>query len=85
MIGYVLLLFSTADRGRRRSLVLALRLLRLSRRMSARQKLINSHFSLGHHFRVLVSLNCFWLSYSGLSFGLFNMYMDFTILRHTFG
>ena len=57
----MLLLFSMADRGRRRSLVLALRLLRLSRRMSAEQKLINSHFSL-----VLVGLGCFWLSCSGL-------------------
>ena len=82
LIGYVLLLFGTAGWGRRRSLVLALRLLRLNRRTSAEEELVNSHFSPGHHLYVLVGLSCFWLGCLSLSFRLFNRYVDFTILRN---
>ena len=59
LIGYTLFLFGMANRGKRRGPVLALSMLRLSRRTSAGQKSINSHFSPSHHLRVLVGLGCF--------------------------
>ena len=84
LISYTLFLFGTTSWGRKGSSVLALRLLRGSRRLSAEKKSVNSHFSPGHHLRVLVGLDCFWLGCLGLSFALFNKYVDFTALRHTF-
>ena len=48
-----LLLFGIASRRRRRSLILAMGLLRLDRGTSTEQEPIDGHGSLSHHFFVL--------------------------------
>ena len=83
LIVHMLLLFSMAGR-RGRSMILALRLLRLGRRTGAKQESINRHFSLCYHFGILMGLNCLWLSWLGCSFRLFNEYVNLTALRHAF-
>ena len=60
-----LLLFGTAGRWGRRSVVLALRLLRLGHKTSAGQESVNCHFSLVYHHCVLTDLGCFWLDWLG--------------------
>ena len=81
IIDTLLFLSKTDSRGRR-STTFALRLLRLSHRMSAGQEPINCHFSPCHHLSVLSCLGCFfWLSWLGWSFQLFNRYVDLTALR----
>ena len=55
LIDDVLFLFCTTGRGRRRSLIFALRLLRLSRRTCARQESVNGHHLPSHHFFPLVN------------------------------
>ena len=53
LIGVALLLFGIASRRRRRSLILAMGLLRLDRGTSTEQEPIDGHGSLSHHFFVL--------------------------------
>lgn len=73
----------------RRNLILFSGELKLSRRVGARKKPINSHHSLLYCLTSLDAqginrLGCFWLSYLGGVFRLSNGHVSFVILRYNF-